>query len=686
MSNDTGSQARPHVLRRLGVVGAGNMGSGIAQKMATEGFSVTLVDLQQEPLDRGLKRIADTLTEGVERRIFKPDQADDIRGRIHGATVLQALADCDLVVEAVFEDLQVKRDLFRRLDETCNAKTILATNTSSFAVTELAAATGRPGRCLGLHYFYHPAKNRLVEVVPGEATSAATRRSAWTLQEQLGKTPIHSEDAPGFIVNRYFVPWLNESVRILEEGLADIPTIEAAAKQAFRIGMGPFELMNVTGIPIALHAANTLGRKLGPLYRPAKMLEEKVAAGDAWDLSGDAGDGGEAIADRLTGVVFLVAGQLLDEGVCSLEDCDIGARVGLRWSKGPFELMNLRGASEATRLARAVADGHDLDVPQCLSEQEAAGRPFPIRLVKSETRDGIATLTINRPDAMNALNPTVIEQLAAAFEDAAGNEEVRAIVVSGAGKGFIAGADIRFFVRQMDRQDLAPVRAFTEAGQKLLRRFETCDKPVIAQLDGLSLGGGSELALACQAIVATERGSLGFPETGIGIYPGLGGTQRTLRRAGTGIARYLVFTGEAVPAAVAAQLGLVDVVAPAAELSDAIAACAAAPPARSGPPAELPELWARRAAFFDANKVDAMLTGDVDTGGDEDLERAMKLVRRKAPLALRLAEKLIEEGAGVDLEEGLAMELSHLEEIFGTEDAYEGLSSLGSRRPTFRGR
>ena len=178
-----------------------------------------------------------------------PSRAAAIRGRIRGTTRDEDLAEADLVVEAVFEDLAVKKAVFARLDRACRAETILATNTSSFAVAELAAGTPHPERVLGLHYFYHPAKNRLVEVVAGPATHERHLHRAWALQETLGKTPIRSRDAKGFIVNRFFSPWLNEAVRLLEEGVADVATIDAAARKAFGIGMGPFELMNVTGVP-----------------------------------------------------------------------------------------------------------------------------------------------------------------------------------------------------------------------------------------------------------------------------------------------------------------------------------------------------------------------------------------------------------------------------------------------------
>ena len=189
-------------VRRLAVIGAGNMGSGIAQKMATEGFSVVLVDLDDEKVARGLASIRATLAEGVERRIFRPEQAEQIESRVQGSADWSALADVDLVVEAVFEDLGVKKEVFARLEQHCRPDAILATNTSSFAVTEVAAGTNHPERVLGRHYFYHPAKNRLVEVVPGERTGPETIAAAWFLQELIGKTPISSTDRSGFVVNR----------------------------------------------------------------------------------------------------------------------------------------------------------------------------------------------------------------------------------------------------------------------------------------------------------------------------------------------------------------------------------------------------------------------------------------------------------------------------------------------------
>ena len=264
-------------INKIAVIGAGNMGSGIVQKFAQEGLNVVMVDLKDEYVERGLGIIRQTLQEGVDRKIFKPEQVDDIFSRIEGSSDFNAAADADLVIEAVFEDKQVKADLFKKLDQICSAKTILATNTSSFYVREFAEQTSRPDRFIGLHYFFHPAKNRLLEVIPHETTSRDTLEKSLLAAKLHGKTSIVVKDAPGFAVNRFFVPFLNEAARMLEEDMANIPTIEEAAKKAFKIGMGPFELMNVTGIPIAVHASTTLGNEIGPFYATAKILKAHLS-------------------------------------------------------------------------------------------------------------------------------------------------------------------------------------------------------------------------------------------------------------------------------------------------------------------------------------------------------------------------------------------------------------------------
>jgi len=671
----------------LGVVGAGNMGSGIAQKMATEGFDVVLVDVDDAKVERGVHAIRGTLGDAVERRILSPDTAETILARVRGTSRFDDLAEADLVVEAVFEDFDVKQEVFARLDRICRSDAILATNTSSFAVSDLAAGTRLPERVVGLHYFYHPAKNRLVEVVAGARSAPAAFGRAWAIQEAIGKTPIRSRDSSGFIVNRFFLPWLNEAVRLLEEGVANTATIDAAAKWGFGIGMGPFQLMNVTGIPIAMHAAHTLGRAFGPLYAAPAALREQFASGQPWSLEGDADVSRfDAVIDRLSAVVYYVAAALVDEGVGTIEDTDIGARVGLRWRRGPFEMMNHRGIRDAAALASECARRWNVRLPDTLLRQAAANVPYRLQVVTRSVEDGIATIKINRPDAMNALNEQVMDQFADLFLLSADDPAIKGIVIAGVGKAFIAGADIRFFVKNIEAKNLQQIVMFTRAWQDLLLTIERCAKPVVARVHGLALGGGVELAMACHAIVATPKASFGFPETGIGIYPGLGGTQRTPRRIGIGLAKWLVLTGQIIGAEEARAIGLVDRVVPYEQLDSVIHDVVAAGRPREREQAPVPDSHKTIADFFEAKSA-----GPGDTGvsaappDDPRIASALRKLGAKAPIALRIASELIDRSVEVPIEEGVRLELARLEEIFSTADAYEGLSSLGRRPPAFKG-
>jgi len=237
---------------------------------------------------------------------------------------------------------------------------------------------------------------------------------------------------------------------MLEEGIADIATIEQAAKQAFKIGMGPFELMNVTGIPIAVHASTTLGNELGPFYATAGILKAQMEKNEAWNLSGTVDESKiPAISDRFYGVCLGVAASLVDEGVASIEDTDRGAKIGLRWIMGPFEIMNKIGVDKTYAAVEAISQKYaDFKMPQVLARQKDLGKPFEFRVVDLDVKGDIAFITLNRPEAMNALNETVVAQLDQRFTEAENNPDVKAIVLQGAGKAFVAGADIRYFVQK----------------------------------------------------------------------------------------------------------------------------------------------------------------------------------------------------------------------------------------------
>ncbi|MCF8045820.1 MAG: enoyl-CoA hydratase/isomerase family protein [Desulfarculaceae bacterium] len=675
-------------INRIGVIGAGNMGSGIAQKIAQEGIDVTLVDIEESFVDRGLGSIRTLLVQGIERGLFTQEKVDAVMSRITGTTDLSALKDADIVIEAVFEDKSVKTELFQKLDAVCGQKTIFATNTSSFYVKDFADVTSRPDRFIGLHYFYHPAKNRLLEIIPADKTAPETVETCMLAAKLHSKTPIVVKDAPGFAVNRFFVPFLNEAARLFEQGIADIPTIEEGAKQAFRIGMGPFQLMNVTGIPIAVHAATTLGKELGPFYAPCRTLVQQMEKKEDWDLSGNVDDSKlEAVRERLYGVCFGVAAALVDEGVASMEDTDRGAKIGLRWTKGPFELMNALSVDAAYDMVQKVCTLYqDFTMPALLEKQKQAGRNFEFTLVDLKVKNNIGYITINRPEAMNALNETVVRQLDECLDRARDNAGVEIVVIQGAGKTFVAGADISFFIKKIRKDKIEDIVEFTRKGHEVLLKIENFPKPVFVFLDGLSMGGGSELALAAQAVIATEQGSMAFPETGIGIYPGLGGMLRLAKMAGPELARYYTFTGASLKAKQLKELGIVAAVIDFTDLESEAKKIAAAGLPDKYRKRQIPDSFKAPAALCTPANAKKLLNGEAPAEADPDLAaKTVSKVKGKAPLALKYAEEIIDLQTAAGIEKGVEIELERLADIFSTKDCLEGLTSAGRKKPEFKG-
>jgi enoyl-CoA hydratase/3-hydroxyacyl-CoA dehydrogenase len=674
-------------IRKVAVVGATDMGCGLVQKIATEGLEVSLVDLDSEKVAGGLSAIQENLQEGVEKNKLRAGQAEEVLGRITVTSDWDGLADVDLVIEAVVEDFAVKKKVCARLETLCRSDTIIGTTTSSFTVTDLAADASHPERIVGLHYCLPAAKNRLVEIVGTEKTGRAVLERAWEFQERIGQIPVTSADAPGGIVNRYYVPWLIEAVRLLEEGVADIVTIDTAARKRFGVQKGPFALMNEMSLPVTMRLARALQDGLGALYAPAKTLIDQIETRQIWPLNGEA-DATlfDVVNSRLMGTVFHAATQLVSEEIGSMEDVDLGARVGLGWRRGPFELMNSIGVRKALELAQNITDRSQLKTPGILVQQAGNGQPFRLQLVHSAVHDHVATITLNRPDALNALNEEVVAQLEAALQVAALDDNVTGIVIAGRGKGFIAGADIRFFVKNIETKDLDKTMRFTLHGQELLNAIERCSKPVVARVHGLALGAGFEIALACDYIVAAEQAIFAFPETGIGIYPANGGTQRTSRRVGIGLAKFLVLTGQVLRASEAVEMGLVDRVAATGQLDQVVLDMVGKGAVKERTRKPVPVKYQATERFFGQISADALRTGNFECGDDPVLSKAVAKLASKAPIALRLANELIEKGAGLSLEEGLKLETDHLIEVFSTRDAYEGLTSLGQRQPNFEGR
>ncbi|RLA02786.1 MAG: hypothetical protein DRQ47_06325, partial [Gammaproteobacteria bacterium] len=363
-------------ITKVAVIGAGTMGAAIAQHFLMKNLQVVLLDVQQEGLKRGIAEIDKSLSEAVERRILSDEKKQALLSNLKSTTQYADLADRQFIVEAVFENFDVKQSVFAEVERNVSPECIIASNTSSFSISELGSKLAHQDRFLGVHYFYHAAKNKLIEVIPGKNTDQTRVDELVNFYYANDKAPIVVADVYGFAVNRFFVPWLTEAVRLYEEGLGSIAFIDEVAVKVFGVGMGPFALMNATGVPIALHSAETLEENFGAMYAPSQTLREQVAKGEDWDCSSTAlintgaTDNEQLVKNRLLAFPLGVAAQMVSEGVTSATEADLGARLGLRWPLGPFELMNQIGVSTMEDIVTQAFEKFGQPTPSIFSETD----------------------------------------------------------------------------------------------------------------------------------------------------------------------------------------------------------------------------------------------------------------------------------------------------------------------------
>jgi 3-hydroxybutyryl-CoA dehydrogenase len=267
-------------IQKVGVVGCGLMGSGIAQVCAQSGFATVVREVSAELVDKGLKGIEKNLARLVEKGTVTEAQKKEIRGRLKGTTAIDDLRDCDVIVEAIVEQLPAKRELFGKLDSLCPASTIFASNTSSLTITEISTATKRPERFVGLHFFNPVPVMKLVEVVRTIATDLAVYEEMVAFGAKLGKTPVRAHDSTGFIVNRLLVPYLLDAIRALEEGVGSIEDIDNSMKLGCGHPMGPLTLLDFVGLDTTYYIANIMFEEFRERrFAPPPLLKRMVLAG-----------------------------------------------------------------------------------------------------------------------------------------------------------------------------------------------------------------------------------------------------------------------------------------------------------------------------------------------------------------------------------------------------------------------
>ncbi len=367
---------------KVGVVGAGTMGAGIAQIAALGGYETLLYEIDEKQLERGLEMIRNGMRRGAERERWTEEQAAEALERLRSDTLIELLRECELVIEAAPEDLDLKRNLFDRLASVCGPETVLATNTSSLSVTAIAAAVPAPERIVGMHFFNPPALMQLVEIVAGDESGEPALELATEVAGGMGRTPIRARDSVGFVANRCVRPFFLESLRMLGDGVAPHDEIDRIVRLGAGLRMGPFELMDLIGIDVNFAVAKSFWEQSfgEPRWRPSPIHERMVASGrlgrktgrgfysyekgephrprdpdvngerpifDEDELEGIAGPNAPAVLTRLGSTIANEACFALGERVASAEDINTAMRLGYNWPIGSLEWGERLGWSRA---------------------------------------------------------------------------------------------------------------------------------------------------------------------------------------------------------------------------------------------------------------------------------------------------------------------------------------------------
>jgi enoyl-CoA hydratase/3-hydroxyacyl-CoA dehydrogenase len=664
---------------KAAVVGAGTMGGQIAQTIAAAGIPVVLKDIDDALVQAGLDEARNVTTGQIGKLAEKgkitaeqaAEQIEQIVGRIEGTTSYAAFGDVDIVIEAVPEKMEIKQTVFAQLDAATPGHAILASNTSSLSITEIADATLRPDRVIGFHYFYPASIMPLIEIVEGEETSAETVSAAVTFAQAIRKQPITCAEVPGFVVNRILNSGSAEIWREQEEKDLSIKKIDEGLGSAGVIPIGPYQLINLLGLDTVLHVAEHLLESYGDerFYVPKGMqklvsegrLGAKTGGNGFYNAEGEpalSGDNEPDIAELVELMslkTFLEACLVLEEGVATHRDIDFGmmAGAGLDPRRGllpPFMRADSEGLDTVLERMESAQERHgDRFAPPTILRRlvaqgrlgQKAGQGFyaypqpdaeqPAEVIKLETRsDGVAIAWLANGQ-MNSISPQVagdLEKVWAKVKDAG----VHALVIASSNPFlYSAGADIKAFTTM----DAAAGETLIHETHALFKELGSGGIATIAAVNGLAFGGGCELAMACDVRIAARSALFGQPEIKLGIIPGFGGTQRLPRLVGANKALEMNLVGDPVLADEAFEFGLVNRVVDDHELLDTALA------------------WARKLA-------------------------------QAAPLAMAQIKGV---SAGGDLDAGIEGEKRAFAEVFASEDAKEGIAAfLGKRAPRFQGR
>jgi len=553
-------------ISKIGVVGSGNIGPDIAlyfsKVLHEQGAAVVVVDIAEKALKSGEARVKGKLSRGVKTGAFRKEEVEAMVANISWTADYSQLSGADLVVEAATEDKAIKSKIFAQLEKICPETAIFASNSSHLEPEVIFAGVKNKKRCLVIHYFFPAERSIIVEVVPGKDTEPGVADFVMKFYEQIGKAPIKVKSRYGYAIDPIFEGIFLTAALLVEKGVGTVKQLDAMAQRALGLGVGPFTAMNLTGgNPITQHGLTQMREKINPWFHCPGILDRQVSTGKPWEtpMMGEAvgynENDFEMVSNLMRGTFFGLVCEILDSGISNIADLEMAVESALVMNP-PFQTMNKMGVDKSLELVKACAkEWPEFPVPKVLEEQARSGKPWNIPFVFREDKDDVALVTIRRPRSLNALNSSVMDQLAEIFTAIKKDKKTKGAVLTGFGvKAFVSGADINILAQIKTPQDAETIAL---KGQEILNLIENLGKPVVCALNGLAFGGGNELAMACTARIAKKGILAGQPEPRLGIVPGFGGSQRLPRIVGLEKAWPLLRTGDSISSSEALKIGLI---------------------------------------------------------------------------------------------------------------------------------
>ena len=513
--------------RHVAVIGAGSIGPDIGYylKSTLPDLKLTLIDISQAAIDGALGRFAEYASKALAKGKMNAQQAAAVQQNVHGSTDYDAIKGCDWVIEAATENIDLKRRIFAAIEARVASDAVITSNTSSLPAERIFSELQHKERATVTHFFAPAWRNPAVEVI--DWPEAAPTLVAWLRWVfcSTGKVPLMTSDAPCFMLDRIFDNWCNEAALLLGQATAsEVDTVAAEFVHA-----GPFFVLNLAhGNPIITETNTLQADEEGEHYRPAPIFKSvqkwlTVPPGKRVDVPATTA---QAVRDRLLGILWSQSFDILDRAIGTSADLDLGCCTALGFKSGPLALLRQTPLAEAQRILDRLA-------------QERPGMPMPRKPLADYLRferhvlvddlDGVKVITLRRPEALNALHDEMTDEILAVIRRFENDPGVAGFVITGYGnKAFCAGADIGRFPSMLG--DKAAAAQYSRDCSRLLVHLDAMQKPVVAALNGMALGGGFELAMRCHALLAVEHSWMQLPEVSLGILPGIGAMVVPYRR------------------------------------------------------------------------------------------------------------------------------------------------------------